>query len=105
MSDNTLSNLNELAKINAISADQIPEIMGMFMEMQKIWLANPGRSLLEPLKSSIPPSWLKIAGMTYEDVWLLWMAVSASNTKRAFQSAQQYSNSVFSSAFFQPKAE
>jgi hypothetical protein len=105
MSESVLSNLNELARISAISTDQIPEITSMFMEMQKIWLASPGRSLLEPLKSSIPPSWSRNAGMTYEDAWLLWMAVSASNTKRAFQTAQQYSNTLFSNAYFQPKAE
>jgi hypothetical protein len=105
MSEDILSTMQDLVRINAISSDQIPEITVMYTEMKKNWAANPARSLLEPLKSSVPPSWLKIGGITYEDAWLLWMAVAASNAKRAFQSAQQFSNNLFSSTFFQPKGE
>lgn len=105
MSEEILSSLQELARVNAISNEQIPEITVMYTEMKKNWEANPTRSLLEPLKSSLPPSWLKIGGITYEEAWLLWMAMAASNTKRAFQTAQQFSNNLFSSTFFQPKGE
>ena len=105
MPEAILSSLQDLVRVNFITGDQIPEITVMYTEMKRNWSANPGRSLLEPLKSSVPASWMKIGGITYEDAWLLWMAVAASNTKRAFQTAQQFSSNLFSSTFFQPKGE
>ena len=97
--------LRELVKSNVIASEQVSDVTDMFVEMKKNWSANPTRTLLEPLKTSIPDSWQRIGNLTYEDGWLLMMAVMASNTKRAFETSKDLSNKLFQSAFFQPKGE
>jgi hypothetical protein len=97
--------LNELVRSNVISPQQIADVTEMFIELKKNWLANPSRTLLEPLKSSVPESWQRIGNLSYEDGWLLFMAVAASNTKRAFESSREFSSKFFQTSFFQPKAE
>jgi hypothetical protein len=98
--------LQDLVKLNVISTAQVPEITSMFTEMQKNWQSNDARKLFEPLRSSVPPSWLKVGYLTYEDAWLLGMAVMASNTKRAYDAANvDQMSKMFSNAFFQPKGE
>ena len=105
MSSEIEPTLRELVRNNIISSHQIADVTDMFVEMKKNWEANPTRTLLEPLKSSIPDSWQRIGNLSYEDGWLLMMAVMASNTKKAYESSKEFSSKLFQNNFFQPKGE
>lgn len=105
MSSDIEPTIAQLVTNKVISSEQVTEVTDMFAEMKKNWLANPTRTLLEPLKSSIPDSWQRIGNLTYEDGWLLMMAVMASNTKRAYETSRDMSSKMFQTNFFQPKGE
>jgi hypothetical protein len=78
-----VSAIDEMLKHGIIVSEQRTEILKLFLDLQEKLKSANVYQLLETIRKSIAPEFLKIGTVAYEDALVLSWAVGLSNIKRA----------------------